>query len=482
MTRVPKRMRIGALSLLFLLLVIPVYGQKAPPTPEKAWPVPADSQLRAEIAQSGAARETLDPAKLYTLAELIDIAERNNPETRIAWERAKQSASSLGIARSALFPTVAALASASYNQYSLFFGKFYHEDVALFPATLNLSYTLLDFGSRRADIDLAKANLLASDFSFNDTHRRIIFQVMQAYYRLLDAQGQEDAAQATLNDAQTLQQAAEARLANGLATLPDVLESRAETAQADYELASIQNLEQTARGVLATILSVSPAAQFHVQQISELNMPQTLEEPVQTAIDRALVQRPDLLAQAARLRATEADVKQARSAYYPVLSLSGDWGHSNAFGEQDFGPTVPSSIYPYQAEFKLRWDVFDGGARRNELARAESSQREAQAQLISLRDQIEDEVWNSYLSVKTAEQQQQAAVALFQAADQSYAAATQAYQLGVRTLIDVLSAQRDLARARTAQVAAQTELLTDLAEFASRVGDLLQAAPAPAKP
>ena len=477
MTRVPKRMWIGALSLLFLLLVIPVYGQKAPPTPEKAWPVPADSQLRAEIAQSGAARETLDPAKLYTLAELIDIAERNNPETGIAWERAKQSASSLGIAHSALFPTVAALASASYNQYSLFFGKFYREDVALFPATLNLSYTLLDFGARRADIDLAKANLLASDFSFNDMHRRIIFQVMQAYYRLLDAQGQEDAAQATLNDAQTLQQAAEARLSNGLATLPDVLESRAETAQADYELASIQNLEQTARGVLATILSVSPAAQFHVQQISELNTPQILEE-VRTAIDRALAQRPDLLAHAARLRAAEADVKQARSAYYPVLSLFGDWGHSNAFGEQDFGPTVRSSIYPYQAEFKLRWDVFDGGARRNELARAESSQREAQAQLISLRDQIEDEVWNSYLSVKTAEQQQQAAVALFQAADQSYAAATQAYQLGVRTLIDVLSAQRDLARARTVQVAAQTELLTDLAEFASRVGDLLQAAPA----
>ncbi len=42
--------------------------------------------------------------------------------------------------------------------------------------------------------------------------RKIIFQVMQAYYRLLDSKGQEDAAEANLKNAQTVQQAAEARL------------------------------------------------------------------------------------------------------------------------------------------------------------------------------------------------------------------------------------------------------------------------------
>lgn len=481
MHRIAKGLSISS-AMLSLLLAIPADAQKAPPTAERPWPVAADRQLRSEITQSETARVTLDSAKQYTLPELIDIAERNNPETTIAWEHAKQSAANLGIARSALFPTVAAMASASYNQYSLFFGKFYHEDVGLFPATLNLSYTLLDFGARQGNIDLARADLLASNFSFNDTHRRIIFQVMQAYYRLLDAMGQEDAAQATLNDAQTLQEAAEARLTNGLATLPDVLETRAASAQARYELASVQSLEQVARGVLATILGVAPSSSFHIQQIANLSPAQAIEEPVQTAIERALLQRPDLLAQAEHLRAAAAQVKEARSAYYPALSFSGNWGHSNGFGAQDFGPTVRSSIYPYQAQFKLSWDVFDGGARRNDLARAESSRREAQSQLANLRDQVEDEVWSSYYDVKAAQAQEDAAEALFQAADQSYQAATQAYQLGVRTLIDVLNAQRDLARARTAQVTARTELLTRLADFASRVGDLLQGAPAPGKP
>src|SRR5665213_2182213 len=172
------------------------------------------------------------------------------------------------------------MASASTSRYSLFFGRFYREDVDLFPATLNLSYTVLDFGARGARIDVAKANLLSANLAFNDTHRRVIFQVAQAYYQLLDSTGHETAAQATLADAQTLQQSVEDRLARGLATLPDVLEARAAAAQAQYELASIQGQETIARGVLAAVLGVDPAAPFGVEDISQGAPARVLDEPV----------------------------------------------------------------------------------------------------------------------------------------------------------------------------------------------------------
>ena len=215
------------------------------------------------------ARPMLDASHLYTLPELVDIAEGNNPETRAIWEQAKQRAAAAGIARSALFPTVAALASASYNQYSLFVTRFYHEDLATFPATLSVNYTVFDFGARDARIDQARASLLAADFTFNDAHRKVIFEVAEAYYRLLDAISQEEAAQATLTDAQTVQQAIEARLANGLATLPDVLEARAATAQAKYELASVRGLEDIAHGSAgecpgcSSVGSVPSRGRFH---------------------------------------------------------------------------------------------------------------------------------------------------------------------------------------------------------------------------
>ena len=47
----------------------------------------------------------------YTLAELIDMAEQNNPHTRILWERAKQRADALGIEKSAYYPVLAGIAA-----------------------------------------------------------------------------------------------------------------------------------------------------------------------------------------------------------------------------------------------------------------------------------------------------------------------------------------------------------------------------------
>jgi outer membrane protein TolC len=462
--------------LLMLLGALPFYGQKAPPAPDKTWPVSRDSRFRAELAGSPARLATLDPKTVYSLPDLVDIAEQSNPETRIAWERAKERAAAVGIARSALFPTLAAVASASINQYSLFFGKFYHEDTTLFPASLNLVYTILDFGARGARIDLAKASLLATDFTFNDTHRNIVLNVTEAYYRLQDAMGREGAARATLADAEILQEAVEARLANGLATLPDALEARAAAAQARYELASIQGLEEIAHGALATVLGVPPAIPFRIQDVSGVPVPKAIDEPVQTVMERAITQRPDLMAQVANVVATDAAIRQARSAYNPVLTFSGSWGHTNAIGEQKLDPEVHSAIYPYQAQLTLSWNIFDGGARQNEVARAASEKREAQAQVTASRDQIQNEIWTSWSKLKTAQAQQEAADALLEAASQSYSAAMEAFQAGVRTFIDVTSAQRDLARARTAQVTARVQLLTSMADLAFRTGDSIPAA------
>ena len=462
--------------VLALLATMAARGQQAPPSPDKPFAISRGQEVRIDGGRISEGRPALEDSHPYTLPELVDIGERNNPATRVAWEQAKQKAAAAGIARSALFPTVAALASASYNQYSLFVTKFYHEDLATFPATLSVNYTVFDFGAREAKIDQAKTDLLAADLTFNDTHRRVAFEVAEAYYRLLDAMSQEESAQATLTDAQTVQQAIEAKLANGFATLPDVLEARAATAQVRYELASIRGLEDIAHGVLANVLGVALSVPFRVEDVSKAPLPETVEQSVQTIIARALTQRPDLLAEVASLRSAHAVIREAHAAYYPTLSVSGDWGHRNSYGSENFNPVIPSHIYPYSAQLNLSWTIFDGGSRRNELARAEAQRGEAKARVAVSRNQIENEIWTAYSNLKTAQERREAADALLQAAEQSYTAATQSFQAGVRTFIDVTTAQRDLARARTAGAAARIEVLIALADLAFRAADPISAA------
>jgi outer membrane protein len=69
-----------------------------------------DQELQAEATSVRTAELPIDAARSYSLVELIDLAESHNPETRFAWERARSQAATLGVARSELYPTLAAVA------------------------------------------------------------------------------------------------------------------------------------------------------------------------------------------------------------------------------------------------------------------------------------------------------------------------------------------------------------------------------------
>lgn len=124
--------------------------------------------------------------------------------------------------------------------------------------------------------------------------------------------------------------------------------------------------------------------------------------------------------------------------------------------------------------FNLSWTVFDGGARKNGLREAEANVHAAEAQASLTRNQIADEVWTAYSNLDTAFRQRQAAVALLQAAGQSYSAALESYKYGVRSLLDVTAAQRTLAQARSADVSARTQVLTEIANLAFTTADSVQ--------
>src|SRR5690348_8913554 len=82
----------------------------APPSPAHPWDAGEKDGLQDDARNVRTAGARIDPARSYSLAELIDLAEAHNPETRLAWERARAQAASLGVARSELYPFLAATA------------------------------------------------------------------------------------------------------------------------------------------------------------------------------------------------------------------------------------------------------------------------------------------------------------------------------------------------------------------------------------
>lgn len=458
-------------------------AQSAPASPDRVWHSSAEQSLSRNLAATRETKYEIDAAKNYTLAELIDLAQQHNPETRVAWEEAKSRAASLGIARAALFPTIAAVALAETARQAALIGQYFHrQTLGVFEPALHVEYLVFDIGGRSGAIDVAKANLLASDLAFNDTHRKLIFAVASAYYRLLNARGQREAAEVSLKNAQAVEEDAQGRLDNGLATKPDQLEAAAARAQADFDLRAAVGAEEIARGDLASTLGLPPETQIQVQPITEIKMPAAIVDSIDQEIDRAFAQRPELMEQLTRVRAANASIRQARSTYFPALRFSGDGGLARAYGQQDLIPGSYAQGEVWSLGLDLRWTLFDGTRREHEVAQAQAQKKQAQAQIDALHDQIADEVWAAYSNMKTALSQQQAAAALLDASEQSYEAAHEAYGYGVRSLLDVVQAQKALAQARSENVAAQTQLLLQAANLSFRTGDLLQAQPAKVGP
>jgi outer membrane protein len=450
-------------------------GQSLPPSPDRPWHGPGEQRIEAYARKVPDTRYSIDHAKTYSLAELIDLAESHNPETRVAWERARVQAAALGIARSELYPTLAAIAVSGVHRDEVYLtNRFFRQTIGHYQAELRLNYTVFDFGARAGRIAEAQAEVLAANFAFNDTHRTVIYQVDQAYYQLLNASGQEEAVRASLANAQAVQQAAEDRLQNGLATLPDVLEARSATAQAEYDLQAVLGAEQVAAGNLATALGTSATTTIRVQPLKELPIPESVNDSVDAAIDRALAQRPDLMEQVAGVRTANAAVKEARAAFYPSLHAVVDPSAESFYGLQQQLPWGHTAGLVGGMGFRLNWTVFDGGARRSRLGQAEANVHEAEARVNVTRDQIADQVWAAYSNLNTALRQRQAATALLEASNQSYDAALQSYNYGLRSLLDVTAAQRALAQARSADVLARTHVLSTLADLAFRTGDLIQ--------
>jgi outer membrane protein TolC len=460
---------------LLLVAVGPLLAQSPPPTPYRPWHAPEQGQIANDGKRLRQPPVRIEPGKIYSLAELIDLAETHNPETRVAWENAKAEAAALGVARSELYPTLAALAQLSVDRVEIPFGsQFYRQTVPAFEVTLDLNYTVFDFGARRGRIGAESAKVLAANFTFNDVHRRIIYQVQQAYYRLQNAAGQEVAARASLANAETVQQASEERLRHGLATLPDVLEARSASAQSRYELEAILGAEEIARGDLATAMGTSATTPVRVQPLNDVPNPASISDTIEQAIHRALEQRPDLQSDVAGVYVANAQKREARAAFYPVLGVRVSPMVQSLYVQQQNFPWGHTADLTGSFNITLNWTVFDGGERRSRLAQTEARIRGAEAQVSATQDRIENEVWAAYSNLITAFRQREAATALLEAATQSYAAALESYNLGVRSLLDVTAAQKVLAQARSADVLARTQVLAALSDLAFRTGDAIQ--------
>jgi outer membrane protein TolC len=446
------------------------------PAPGSPWQPPAQARLPPPAPPPAPAipPEYLEKGATLSLAQVLDVALRNNPVTRSAWFQAKSAAADLGSKRSEFFPVLEIDGSLTRQKQAALGGRSIFLQTTYGPSA-SLTWLLLDFGGRSADVEEARRVLFAADYAHNAAIQNVSLQVEQAYYQYLNTKALEVAAQASLKAARETRAASDERHRAGVATIADVLQARTAFSQAELALESVQGQIQTLRGSLATAMGVSANIPVEAGELPDKVRVEEVGETVDQLIEKAESQRPDLAAARLTALSAQSHIQSVRAQGLPTLFASGTLNRMYFYKS----PTVPYADV-YTGTILLRIPVFTGWKSSYDVLKAREDSEAAKAQVETLTDQVILQVWTSYYNLKTAAQQVKTARELFASARQSEEVALGRYKAGVGSILDLLTAQTAFANARAQEVQARASWFLAMAQLAHDTGALAPAVGAPA--
>lgn len=485
--------------------------QHSPPSASARYEDPRQAALVRQLeSQPDASSDLLpEPNAQLTLSQLIDIAQRNNRTTQIAWLQARAAAVATGLAAADYYPMLAVIAS--YGGGYLDFDSSANNSLGgalaatsfvagpeislidqgvstggVIRSGLGDTYTnllsgaglrwlLFDFGTRDQRQRAAVSDQLAANLRFTAAHQNLAFRVTEAYYELQAAQRRREAARVSLVSATEVLEAVQAQFDRGLVTEPDLMKAREVKAQADFQLVTASSGVEIARVDLATASGLPPGTSFRTAPTNFAKLTSALQVPLDDHIRAALRQRPDLLAQFSNVQAAEARLRAARTDRLPTLALDAvaQYNRFASTGESSaLLGRVTEDFQNYGGFLTVQWPVFTGFAEENQTRLAETARLAAQEELNLMREQVVSEVWKAYVQAKNAVASREAAVALEAACRSSYDAALAGFEQGNTPVQETLVAGAALAEAMALVANADAAIAESVTALALSSGGL----------
>lgn len=452
------------------------------PTPDQAdvfWETPAGSVTDGRVWDELRRRQP-DISKPLTLAELTDLALHHSAATRQAWHDARAASAQVDKAQGFFLPALTANAGVTRSGVSASPASGDAQSLRYGPG-VQLNYLVINFGGgRAAAVEQALQTVYTANQAFNLAIQDTLLSVETAYFNCISAQAGVEASLANVADAKKALEAAQARNTAGMATALDVLQAQAACDQSLYQQAAARGQLQVARGVLALAAGL-PADAPLVPAPPVAELPASLAtNNVRRMIDEAITSRPDIAALRADLAAKQAAIQVAHASSWPNLYLNANLNRN--YNESLTGdPAQSHRDWSYGAGLNIDWPIFDGWRTESDIRIAQELARAATARLEQAELGASADVWTRFQNYETALQKHTFSVAFCKSAEAARNLANEAYSAGLKTVLDLLTADAQLAAARSQQVAARQEVFTALANLSHATGRL-QAVTTPGRP
>jgi outer membrane protein TolC len=421
---------------------------------------------------------SVDTQSQYDLAQLIDLAQRSNPATRTAWEKARQAALAVGMVEATMLPIITASVIGGVQKTTTpvdvpLIGQ-RNVDTTLKGVTpsVALQWLVFDFGQRAALADAAKQGSFAANVAFNGMHQKVIFDVTRTYYEYCASAAGYRIANQTLHNSKAVLAAVQARLSEGRATTVELALARQQVAQSELRIVRAQGQQQNTYHALLNAMGVNAMLKISVDGSMKQQLPASFDGVTQSVLEAALSRRPDVIASYAALQASKSGVKVAQAEFMPKVFVAGALAStSNSFNAGSL-PSIGNQSSGAGILIGATVPIFDGGVRAAQLKNAQSTQNAATETFRRVQLDAVAEIVLASSTLKTALAANKAAGVLVQTSATAFDAALESYKNGLGTITVVNETNNALLDAKLAQTDAQAGARIAAANVAFLTGAL----------
>ena len=369
------------------------------------------------------------------LDALVAQALQGSPSLKVAQARLARARSVLEVANSATQPQVNGSLEVQHQRYT---------ENGLFPpplagsvrdtGTLNLgaSWEIDFFGKYREALDAALGASRAAQADVEAARVVLASQVARSWFQLARLHDQLGVAQRTLAQREESLKLVRDRVRAGLDTTLEERQSEGALPETRQQIEALQEQEQLTRNALAALVG-QPDLQVQVHSLAAAKA-----VPLPAAIPADLLaRRPDITAARWRVEAATHDIESAKAQFYPNVNLSAFVGLSSI----GLGRLLDAGSGQWGVGPAIHLPIFDAGRLRANLrgktADLDLAVESYNGAVLDAVREVADQLASAQSIVKQQVQQRQAQ----DAAEAAYQIATERYQAGLGTYLNVLSAE-----------------------------------------
>jgi outer membrane protein len=292
--------------------------------------------------------------------------------------------------------------------------------------------------------DLASLGVDIAKIQKETTIQDLVVDVKSAYFGILKAAKLQTVAKQAVEQLEAHLAVAQAFYDEGIIAKNDLLQTEVQMAQARQDLISATNALELAKSRFNTLLRRGINEAVNIKDILDYT-PVRLH--LNEAFQKAQRNRTEIQEVSLNVVSAEKGVRLSKTSYYPSVSLIGNYQREtdDILFESDPGEDADNWTLTLQAD----WTFWEWGKKRHDVAAARAGLAKARYLLNEIKDNIQLEVKDAYLSLREAEKNIQVAKTAVVQAEENFRMNEERYKQQVATSTDVLDAQTLLTQART---------------------------------